>query len=135
MKHLLVVVIMLSVVLGPVSALGQTKRNPFAPLAKTTIHTLPALAEPLDENKDAEVVELKLNGIIFSKDRPVAIINDEVVEIGSIIAGRRVLAISISHVELQYYDKKETLRITPKFLFTVNNKNQSQGDIQNSVTK
>ena len=135
MKRLLIAVIILSAVLGPALALGQTKRNPFAPLAKTTIRTIPSLTEPVDKDKDSEAVQLKLNGIIFSKNRPVAIINDAVVEIGSTIAGRRVSAISISQVELQYYDKKETLRITPKFLFTVSNKNQTRSDIQNSVTK
>ena len=135
MKRLLVAVIMLSAVLGPALALGQTKRNPFAPLAKTTIRTIPSLTEPVDKDKDSEAVQLKLNGIIFSKNRPVAIINDAVVEIGSTIAGRRVSAISISHVELEYYDKKETLEITPKFLFTISSKNQTQSDIQNSVTK
>ena len=135
MKRLLVVVIMLSAVLGSVSALGQTKRNPFAPLAKTTVRTITGLIEPAGKNKDAEAIQLKLNGIIFSKNNPVAIINDTVVEIGSLIAGRRVSAISSSQVELQYYDKKETLEIVPKFLFTVSSKKQTQSDIQNSVTK
>lgn len=135
MKRLLIAVIILSAVLGPARALGQTKRNPFAPLAKTTIRTIPSLVEPVDKDKDSEAVQLKLNGIIFSKNRPVAIINDAVVEIGSTIAGRKVSAISSSQVELQYYDKKETLRITPKFLFSISSKNQSQGDIKNSITK
>ena len=135
MKRLLIAVIILPVVLAPALVLGQTKRNPFAPLAKTTIRTIPSLTEPVDKDKDSEAVQLKLNGIIFSKNRPVAIINDAVVEIGSTIAGRRVSAISISHVELEYYDKKETLEITPKFLFTISSKNQTQSDIQNNVTK
>ena len=135
MKRLLIAVIVLSALPGLARAAAQSKRNPFAPLAKAAIRQIPGLTDPIEKNKDSEVVELKLNGIIFSKNRPVAIINDAVVEIGSIIAGRKVSAISISHVELQYYDKKETLRITPKFLFTVSSKNQSQGDIENNVTK
>jgi len=135
MKRLLIAVIILSALPGFARAADQSKRNPFAPLAKAAIRQIPSLLEAADKDKDSEAVQLKLNGIIFSKNRPVAIINDAVVEIGSIIAGRKVSAISISHVELQYYDKKETLRITPKFLFTVSSNNQSQNDIENNVTK
>ncbi|MHC4216112.1 MAG: hypothetical protein ACYSWP_22390 [Planctomycetota bacterium] len=135
MKRLFVAVIILSAVFGPALALGQTKRNPFAPLAKTIIRTIPELLEPVEKNEDSEAVQLKLNGIIFSKDRPVAIINDVVVEIGGLIAGRRVSAISLSQVELQYYDKKEILKITPKFMFSISSKNQTQSDIENSTTK
>ena len=132
MKRLLIAVIILSALPGFARAADQSKRNPFAPLAKTTIRTIPGLVEPVEKNKDSEAVQLKLNGIIWGKNRPVAIINDTVVEIGSIIAGRRVSAISISQVELQYYDKKEILRITPKFLFTISNNKLSQNTKRHS---
>ncbi|MHC5060353.1 MAG: hypothetical protein ACYTFK_04620 [Planctomycetota bacterium] len=135
MKRLFVAVIILSAVLGPALALGQTQKNPFAPLAKAAVRQIPELIEPIEKDKDSEAIQLKLNGIIFSKSRPVAIINDAVVEIGGLVAGRRVSAISISQVELQYYDKKEILKITPRLLFSISSKNQTQGDIEKSSTK
>ena len=135
MKRLLGTVIILSALLGYATTAGQTKRNPFAPLAKTTISRFPDLIEPVKKDGDSEVVELKLNGIIFSVNRPVAIINDTVVEMGSISAGRRIAAISIPQVQSEYRDKKEILKITPKFLFSLSGEKKAKSDIQDNVTK
>jgi hypothetical protein len=60
-----------------------------------------------------------LNGIIWSKDNPLAIINDTVVSVGGEAVGRKVVAITAEHVELEYQNRRLLLRITPKILFDI----------------
>jgi len=112
---------------------GRQKRNPFAPLAEPAIRKITKIAEQADETGAS--YQLKLNGIIWNKNSPMAIINDTVVELGSEIAGRKVCVISNTHVELEYYDKRKTLKITPRILFAVTSKNQKPNPVQNRVTK
>ena len=91
-----------------------------ASVKKTAVIEEPKPEQPVVTAKDADKVELKLNGIIWNKDRPLAIINSTVVGIGSRITDRKIVAISAERVQLQYDNKKEeTLQITPKISFTV----------------
>ena len=128
MKHLLLIItLILPVIVGDTQLLAgpmQHRRNPFAPLGKITVSKRPKIKEAIDESKIevSKEIQLKLNGIVWNKDDPMAIINDTVVKIGSEIGGRKVFAISITNVELDYYDKKEVLKIGPKILFDVSDK-------------
>ena len=122
MKHLIITAIILSAILMGTRALAaqeQLRRNPFAPLAQATAPKTPEADKSVDKDKALEDVKLELNGIIWSKNKPVAIINNTVVEIGSEIAGQRVSAISTMNVELEYQGRKKTLKIAPKVVFSI----------------
>lgn len=113
-------IILAAFVMGGVSSGGQPigRRNPFAPLDKAARST----AKRQGRTFSSREIRLRLNGIIWNKDNPVAIINDTVVEVGSQIFDRKISTISARHVELEYRGKLEILRIIPKILFRVTKK-------------
>lgn len=128
MKHSVVIIIMFLSVPVLTMASSERRRNPFAPLnqpasssgTKRLEHVKPAGQQ--EKESAAEKIRLRLNGIIWNKTNPIAIINDTIVTIGSSIADRKVSAISADYVELQYNDEKEVLRMVPKILFSVSSK-------------
>jgi hypothetical protein len=113
-------IILAALVMGGVSSGGQpmNRRNPFAPLDKATRST----AKRQGRTFSSREIRLHLNGIIWNKDNPVAIINDTVIKVGSEIFDRKVSAISARQVELEYRGKLEILRIIPKIIFSVTEK-------------
>jgi len=139
MKYLIITAIILSAILMGTRVLAaqeQPRRNPFAPLAQATAPKTSRADKSVDKDKALEDVKLELNGIIWSKNKPIAIINNTVVEIGSEIAGQRVSAISIMNVELEYRDRKKVLKIAPKVVFSITgNKSDKKNDVQNRTIK
>jgi hypothetical protein len=109
-------------------ASSKRRRNPFAPLnqpaSSSGTKRLENVKPAGQQGKETagEKIRLRLNGIIWNKTNPIAIINDTIVTIGSSIAGRKVSAISADYVELQYNDEKEVLKMAPKILFDVSSK-------------
>lgn len=124
MKHLRIIttIILTILVMGDASSgrQGPNRRNPFAPLDETVRST--STIKRQRRRFGSIEVSLRLSGIIWTKENPVAIINDTVVIVGSGIFDRKVSAISAEQVELEYRGKKEILRMIPKILFSVNNK-------------
>ena len=124
MKHLRIIttIILTTLVMGDVSLgrQGPNRRNPFAPLDETVRSTSTIKRQRM--RFGSIEVSLRLSGIIWTKDNPVAIINDTVIIVGSEIFDRKVSAILTEQVELEYRGKKEILRMIPKILFSVNNK-------------
>lgn len=128
MKHSVVIMIVFLSVPVLTMASSEQRRNPFAPLnqrasssgTKQPEHVKTAGQQ--EKKTAAEKVHLRLNGIIWNKTNPIAIINDTIVTIGSSIAGGKVSAISADYVELQYNDEKEVLKMAPKILFSVSSK-------------
>ncbi|MDD5174576.1 MAG: hypothetical protein WC419_00820 [Candidatus Omnitrophota bacterium] len=55
--------------------------------------------------------DLELNGIMYLEERPRAIINGNIVEVGESVSGARVDAIKIDSVLLNYNDLEITLRL------------------------
>jgi len=98
---------------------SQSTKNPFAPLSERTQRRTGESAISPEKLPAAKTPELRLNGIIWTKDNPLAIINDAVVSVGGEAAGRKVVAIATEHVELEYQRHRLLLRITPKILFDV----------------
>ena len=118
MKHLPITtaIILMTLVVGDAFSgrQPQNRRNPFAPLDEAAGST-----KRQGRRFVLREVSVRLNGIIWNKDNPVAIINDSVVKVGNEIFDRKVSAISIEEVELEYRGKKEVLRIIPKIMFGV----------------
>ncbi len=119
MKHITITtaVVLITLVVFDISSAQQPsyRRNPFAPLDESAGST----AKRQRRWFVSKEIGLRLNGIIWNKDNPVAIINDTVVKIGSEIFDRKVSAIVPGHVELDYRGKKEVLKIIPRIVFTV----------------
>ncbi len=119
MKHpaITTAVVLITLVVCDISSAKQPsyRRNPFAPLDESTGST----AKRQRRWFISKEVGLRLNGIIWNKDNPVAIINDTVVKVGSEIFDRKVSAILPDHVELEYRGKKEVLKIIPRIVFSV----------------
>jgi hypothetical protein len=97
----------------------QQKRNPFAPLDKKVAPKSAEITKQIKRPQASDENQLRLNGIIWNKDKPVAIIDDTVVMVGSRIAGRKIVAISFDYVEVEYHNKKNTIKMVPKILFSV----------------
>ena len=123
MKRLtLATVLILYVIAGNGVSLAQSrehKRNPFAPLDKRTAPQSARITKRTKRSTASDENNLQLNGIIWNSSGPMAIIDNTVVMVGSEIAGRKVVAISVDRVEVDYRGKKETLTIRPKILFSV----------------
>ncbi len=100
----------------------QHKRNPFAPLDKNTAPQSARITKRIKKPTVSDEDNLRLNGIIWNRDNPMAIIDNTVVKVNSEIAGRKVIAISVDRVEVDYRGKKETLTIEPKILFSITKK-------------
>lgn len=98
---------------------SQSRKNPFAPLSERSLPRTPESATSPEKTPAAKTPGLRLNGIIWSKANPLAIINDAVVSVGGEAEGRKVVAITAEHVELEYQNRRLLLRITPKILFDV----------------
>jgi hypothetical protein len=128
MKHSVVIMIVLLSVPVLTMASSERRRNPFAPLKKKVSSSETKRPENIkpagqqEKKTTAEKTNLHLNGIIWNKTNPIAIINDTIVTIGSSIADRKVFAISVDYVELQYNDEKEVLKMTSKISFGVSSK-------------
>ncbi len=86
------------------------KLNPFAPLVKPEpakpaepdAPVEPEPAEPLQafepEPEPAEPRELKLNGILYSPEQPLAVVNDSLARPGDVVTGYRILAVETERV-------------------------------------
>ena len=126
MKRLiLTTVFILFVIAGNDVSLAQSrqhKRNPFAPLDKKTAPQSAKITKQIKKPAASDENKLWLNGIIWNRDNPMAIIDDTVVIVGSEIEGRKIVAISIDHVKVEYRGKEEILNIVPKFLFDITTK-------------
>ena len=126
MKRLtLITVLILYVIAGNGVSLAQSKqhkRNPFAPLDKRTAPRSARITKQIKGPTISDEDNLRLNGIIWNRDDPMAIIHNTVVKVDSEIAGRKVVAISVDRVEVEYRGKKETLTIEPKILFSITKK-------------
>jgi len=126
MKRLtLTTVLILYVIAGNGVSLAQSrqnKRDPFAPLDKTTAPQSARITKRTKRPTASDENNFRLNGILWNADDPMAIIDNTVVKVGSEIAGRKVVAISVDRVEVEYLGKKETLTIKPKILFSVTKK-------------
>ena len=115
---------------------GQHKRDPFAPLDKSMAPQSAKIIKKVKKPSTPDGNNLLLNGIIWNKDNPLAIIDDTVVKIGSVIAGRKVIAISVYHVEVEYRGKEETLNIVPKILFSITSeKVENKSGVQTGSNK
>lgn len=104
----------------------QHKRNPFAPLDKAAAPQSARIIKRAKKPTVSEENKLQLNGIIWNREDPMAIIDNTVVKVGSEILGRKIISISIDRVEVDYRGKKETLTVEPKNLFSVTSK-KSEG--------
>lgn len=140
MKRLtLTTVLVLYVIAGNGVSLAQSrqnKRNPFAPLDKRNAPQSARITKQAKKLKVSDENNLRLNGIIWNKDDPMAIINNTVVKVDSEIAGRKVVAISIGHVEVEYRGKRETLSIEPEIMFSIIKKKiESKSRVQTGPTK
>jgi hypothetical protein len=85
MRRLLVIsIIVVTVVMMDTSGgrQSQSAKNPFAPLSERTQRRTDESAISPEELPAAKTPELRLNGIIWTKDNPLAIINDAVVSVG-----------------------------------------------------
>ena len=126
MKRLtLTIVLIIYVIAGNAVSLAkskQHKRNPFAPLDKKTAPQSAIIIKRTKKSTVSDENNLRLNGIIWNRDDPMAIIDNTVVKVDSQIAGRKVVAISMDRVEVDFRGKKETLTIEPKILFSITNK-------------
>ncbi len=76
------------------------------PQAKTTT------AVPINTVKTFKESPLfKLNGIVHDKNKPLAVINDKIVEAGGIVDGAKVTKINSDKAELSYRGRKIILQI------------------------
>jgi hypothetical protein len=87
-------------VIPVVSAPAQEMRDPFV-----SIVNIQAQKAPVIEAKALDLSRIKLKGIIRSKDKFVAIVNDEVVTAGAKVEGLTVAGITQSGIVLE--DEKE----------------------------
>ena len=109
----------------------QYKKNPFAPLDKKAAPKSSKITKQVKRPIASDENYLRLDGIIWNKDNPVAIIDDTVVKVGGEIAGRRVVVILVDYVEFEYRGKKETLKMVPEILFSITKKKaESKNRIQ-----
>ena len=111
---------------APTPPPGYARPNPFAPpvrseeskVSSPALETAPLTATlPGAELPPAPPAVPKLNGILFSPEMPVAIVNDTIVRIGDLVDGYRITAITPEAVTL----KKESTnyRMTPLALSAV----------------
>lgn len=77
------------------------KKDPFGPSVIGTV-----------EGKDSEILTgIRLEGIIWDKDNPVAIINDKVMGIGDIVNGARIVSITVNEVVFDIGGKHIKLKL------------------------
>lgn len=105
--------------------------DPFAPLMRRPAAKLPQQAEgeylPPAEDREETGGQLRLAGIIWSKSRPQAIINDTLVALGDKVAGRTVLGIERNRVVLEINSGKEILKIETPSLVEVTGQTPTGG--------
>lgn len=78
--------------------------RPTAPVTSVPLASKPS--PPIS----VKTLGLKLKGIVWDTERPQAIINDRVVDVGDTINQAKVMAIGPQGVELQYKGQKLTLK-------------------------
>lgn len=82
----------------------KTKTASFFTYSTSKIFPLPEVQN--DQSKTAASVKYRLQGIIYDKDRPIALINGKKLGIGDNIEGARVVNISGNGVELETKEGK-----------------------------
>ena len=139
MKRLtLTTALILYMIAGNSVSLAQSRqdKDPFAPLDKSMAPQSAKITKKIKKTSTPDGNNLHLNGIIWNKYNPVAIIDDTVVRVGSVIAGRKVVAISVYHVEFEYHGKEETLNIVPQILFGITSeKVETESRVQTGSNK
>jgi len=73
------------------------KRDPFIPLEET--------------EKGTKLAWLSLEGILWTPERPLAIINDQIVSKGDIVQGAKVINIKKEGVTLRYGEEETFLKL------------------------
>ena len=126
MKRLIFITTVIAIVLvieaiSPGQPLHDEK-NPFAPLYGTDDFRAAQFGRMSEDKIVPEGLKLHLNAIVWSKEKPMAIINDTIVIPGSEILGARVDTITNDCVKLHYRGESLALRITHKIRFTVKSK-------------
>ena len=108
--------------LGVILAANSFKK-PFQPISleKTADIEVPAtdIEAPLSifqsEIKDAAATltasPFRLNGILYDKEKPLAIINGHIVEENALINGAKLLEIQPNYVRLSFKEKELTLKL------------------------
>jgi len=88
---------------------GCGREDPFAPLE------LQRVQAPVQK----EGPQFRLNGIVWSEDQPLAIVNDTIVGVGDTIQGAQVVEIKRREVILKYEGKVLSLKFKTLILFRV----------------
>jgi len=65
----------------------------------------------IDIEPNTQTGNFQLSGILFEKENPLAIINKQIVAVGALINGARILEISPTYVKLSYRDNELMLKI------------------------
>ena len=74
-----------------------------------------AIVKPVEPKKVAKISEsIVLQGIMKMDDKNVALINDDIYEVGESVRGKKILSIAIDNVQIQDHRKVKTLYVKKK---------------------
>ncbi len=85
------------------------KRDPFIPLISENKTIMAQAGWSFISSK---LPELKIEGVLFDKTKPLAIINDKIVAKGDSISNCKIISITKEEIVIGYMDKKYSVKIS-----------------------
>ena len=85
------------------------KRDPFIPLISEDKTIMGQAGWSFISSK---LPEMKIEGILFDKTKPLAIINDKIVKVGDNINNCKIVSITREEMVIRYMDKEYSVKIS-----------------------